>query len=90
MATFTAQQLESATEALFEDPNASGDYTYAQMLSEDPRRAAVWRADAKRILEAAGFTLAEDPSPGPDRCTHHEPAQHRDSKPPWCNTCGEV
>jgi len=21
-------------------------------------------------------------------CDQHKPKQHRDNKPPWCNTCG--
>ena len=24
----------------------------------------------------------------PPTCTAHNPVQHRDGKPPWCNTCG--
>lgn len=101
MTTFNEQQLEAATKALFEPPELPDHYGYAEMLAEDPERAALWRADAKRVLEAAGFIYAEmvaaanEPCPedvprGPDRCTHHEPTQHRDNKPPWCSTCGEV
>lgn len=37
----------------------------------------IWREDKKVVLALKEF-----------ECSDHKPVQHRDSKPPWCNTCG--
>ncbi len=49
----TDAQVEAAAKASFEVPNGDGDYTWAEMVRDDPSRADIWRADARAILEAA-------------------------------------
>ena len=49
----TEAQVEAAARASFEVPNGPGDYTWAEMVVEDPTRADIWREDARAILEAA-------------------------------------
>lgn len=50
----TDEMVEAAAQAMFEEPGAIGDgYTWAEMVAEDPSRADIWRADARRVLEAA-------------------------------------
>lgn len=49
----TGEQIEAAAREMFEDPLATGDYTWAEMVAEDPSRADLWRADARRVLTAA-------------------------------------
>lgn len=48
------EQIERAARALFEDPHMSADYTWAEMVEDDPTRAEIWRIDARRALTAAG------------------------------------
>jgi hypothetical protein len=49
----TEAQVEAAARVSFELPNGDGDYTWAEMVRDDPTRADIWRADARAILEAA-------------------------------------
>lgn len=52
--TVTEAEVEAAAKAMFEDGTGlPGDYTWAQMVAEDPTRADIWRADARAVLEAA-------------------------------------
>lgn len=46
-------RVEAAARELFHDPLSLGDYTWGEMVVEDPSRADLWRADARRILAAA-------------------------------------
>lgn len=46
-------QVEAAARALFEDPHMSADYTWAELVEDDPTRAEIWRIDARRTLTAA-------------------------------------
>lgn len=48
----TSEQIEAAAKAMFELP-ATGDYTWAEMVAEDPSRADLWREDARSVLLAA-------------------------------------
>ena len=43
--------IEAAARAIFED--GTGDYSWAEMVTEDPSRADLWREDARRTLAAA-------------------------------------
>lgn len=63
----TDEAVEHAARAMFEDPSASGDYTWSQMVAEDPTRADTWRDDARRILTAAGVALQEPSEERPRR-----------------------
>lgn len=79
----TEEQIERAARALFEDPNVTAEYTWAEMVTEDPSRADIWREDARRVLAAAG-AAPQEPSetlddhdflpvaghPDDDECTH--------------------
>lgn len=47
-------QVEAAAQALFEPDGPGGDYTWAEMVVEDPSRADIWREDARKVLRAAG------------------------------------
>ncbi|MDY0829099.1 hypothetical protein SK224_08150 [Microbacterium sp. BG28] len=49
----TEEQVEAAARAMFEDPDSHSSYSWKRVVVDDPRRAAVWRADARRALEAA-------------------------------------
>lgn len=50
----TDEMVESAARVMFDAPDGmTGDYTWAEMVSEDPSRADLWRADARAALEAA-------------------------------------
>ena len=40
-------QVERAARALFEDPHMSADYTWAELVEDDPTRAELWRIDAR-------------------------------------------
>jgi hypothetical protein len=40
---------------MFEDPLSAAEYSWAEMVVEDPKRADIWRGDARRVLVAAGF-----------------------------------
>lgn len=51
--SLTADMVEQAARAMFEDPLALAEYTWAEMVAEDPSRAEIWRDDARRILIAA-------------------------------------
>lgn len=48
-----ADVIERAARAMFEDPTVPAEYTWAQMVEEDPSRADIWRSDARRVLVAA-------------------------------------
>ena len=47
-------QVEAAAQAMFEPDGPGGDYTWAEMVVEDPSRADIWREDARKVLRAAG------------------------------------
>lgn len=51
--------VEAAAKALFEDPLAVGELTWADVANDDPTRAELWRDDARRILLAAAAATAE-------------------------------
>lgn len=53
LAPITDEMIEAAARASFEIDRIEGDYTWAQMVAEDPKRADIWREDARSILEAA-------------------------------------
>lgn len=53
------EQVERAARALFEDPNVPAEYTWEEMVAEDPSRADIWRDDARRVLTAAGVARRE-------------------------------
>ncbi len=53
------EQIERAARALFEDPNVPAEYTWEEMVAEDPSRADIWRDDARRVLTAAGVAPQE-------------------------------
>lgn len=46
-------QVEAAAQAMFEPGETGGDYTWAEMVAEDPSRADIWREDARKVLRAA-------------------------------------
>lgn len=60
----TPDMVEAAARTAFELP-AVGDYTWQQMVTEDPSRAELWRDEARSVLEAAfeasERALVEDP-----------------------------
>ncbi len=60
----TEAQIEAAARALFEDPHMSADYTWAELVEDDPTRAEIWRIDARRALTAAGV------APQEPKCEH--------------------
>lgn len=64
----TDEQVERAARALFEDPLAVPEYTWAEMVVEDPSRAEIWREDARRVLVAAGVA---PPAPSEERALHY-------------------
>lgn len=49
------EQVERAAKSLFENGLGEGDYTWAELIVEDPSRADIWREDARRALTAAGI-----------------------------------
>ena len=50
----TDEMVEAAARVMFDGPDGmTGDYTWAEMVGEDPIRADLWRADARAALEAA-------------------------------------
>lgn len=50
----TDEMVEAAARVMFDAPGGmTGDYTWAEMVGEDPSRADIWRADARAALEAA-------------------------------------
>ena len=50
----TDEMVEAAARVMFDAPaGMTGDYTWAEMVGEDPSRADLWRADARAALEAA-------------------------------------
>ena len=62
--TVTDAEVGAAARALFEDPMVTGDgYTWAEMVADDPSRADIWRAEARRILEAAAGVVSAGPGP---------------------------
>ena len=70
----TEAQIEAAARALFEDPHMSADYTWAELVEDDPTRAEIWRIDARRALTAAGVA----PQPACLNCD--EPVAESDLK----------
>lgn len=54
--------IDAAAKAMFEDPSVVGDYTWEQMVEDDPTRADVWREDARRIVGAYLAALPEKPT----------------------------
>lgn len=46
------------------------------------------RLDREHTRRAVAAALLEGLEPGEVGCNEHEPVQHRDGKPPWCNACG--
>lgn len=49
----TDEMVERAAHKTFEPDGPGGEYTWAEMVREDPTRADLWRADARAVLEAA-------------------------------------
>lgn len=50
----TDEMVEAAARTSFEDTiGLPGDYTWAEMVVEDPTRADLWRQDARTIVNAA-------------------------------------
>jgi len=50
----TDAEVNAVAHVMFEPPTGgSGDYTWAEMVREDPTRADMWRTDARAALEAA-------------------------------------
>lgn len=52
----TDEMVEAVARVTFEPPSIATDepeYTWAEMVREDPSRAGMWRADARAALEAA-------------------------------------
>jgi len=47
-----SEAVERAAQAMFEDPLSSAEYSWAEMVVEDPTRADIWRDDARRVLNA--------------------------------------
>lgn len=47
-------QVEAAAQAMFEPDGPGGEYTWAEMVAEDPSRADIWCEDARRVLRVAG------------------------------------
>lgn len=56
------EMVEAAARAMFEVPG-TGDWTWDDVLREEPGRADVWRDDARSVLRAA---LAVAPAPSED------------------------
>ncbi len=46
------ENVEKAARATFEMDALPGDYTWAEMVAEDPSRADIWREDARKVLQA--------------------------------------
>lgn len=70
------ENVEKAARATFEMDGIDGDYTWADMAEEDPTRADIWRADARKVLSAV---LGKEPSehpcgdyPAPCNCDNPE------------------
>ena len=40
------------------------------------------------VQDVALAYLLEQVGVNADKCSDHNPRQHRDGKPPWCHTCG--
>ena len=47
-------QVEAAAQAMFEPDGPGGEYTWTEMVADDPSRADIWREDARKVLRAAG------------------------------------
>ncbi|WP_336642811.1 hypothetical protein [Microbacterium sp. MMO-113] len=52
-------QVEAAARAMFEPDGPGGDYTWAEMVVEDPSRADIWREDARKVLRAASVVTEQ-------------------------------
>jgi len=46
-------EVDAVAYVMFEPAGGVGDYTWAEMVREDPTRADIWRTDARAALEAA-------------------------------------
>jgi len=47
-------EVDAVAHVMFEPPTGGvGDYTWAEMVRDDPTRADIWRTDARAALEAA-------------------------------------
>jgi len=56
----TPAEIDAVAKVMFEPPTGgSGDYTWDEMIREDPLRADLWRTDALAALEAARKAKAE-------------------------------
>lgn len=51
------EAVERAARAMFEDPLSAAEYSWAEMVVEDPKRADIWREDARRVLLAAALPI---------------------------------
>ena len=63
-------------------PNYGGGW-----LQEQPRVVIT----AETLIELVDFYADREGKDEPDvplTCPRHNPVQHRDNKPPWCNACG--
>lgn len=68
MTTIPDAAIEAAARASFEPPSSGGDYSWDEMVREDPTRADIWRDDARAILAAALPHLTSAP-----RCPDCDP-----------------
>jgi len=48
--------VDAAAQAMFEPDGPGGEYTWAEMVVEDPSRADIWREDARKVLRAVAAT----------------------------------
>ena len=52
----TDEMVERAAQAAFDEPWAykrGDEYTWAELIQDEPERADLWREDARAVLEAA-------------------------------------
>ncbi|MCE0510864.1 hypothetical protein LVJ59_17590 [Microbacterium sp. KKR3/1] len=57
-------RVEVAARAMFEPDGPGGEYTWAEMVVEDPSRADIWREDARRVLRAASSVTEQGENRG--------------------------
>ncbi len=55
----TDAQVEAAAQAIFEGPD-DGDWSWEDVVREEPSRADIWRGDARRVLGAARAQALRD------------------------------
>jgi len=56
----TDEMVERAAKSTFEPSDLPARYTWAEMVAEDPKRADIWRDDARRVLlDALGAVTVE-------------------------------